>query len=130
MESSEIIFSLGFKYVMFTTDLVANDSLCIYPTTIHSITLSADEMLRLASFISGNRCLRKIGFSESSLLYVAKQRKIAVAVGDSITQCICDELGIETIKVQRQRPENSNTSSEGTKSQTTRRSIFKIAACL
>ena len=93
MEQSDVILSLCSKYDLFTTDLVECDSLYIYTTSIRNITLSSGEMLQFMSFFSENKCLHKIGFTESSLLFVAKLRKIKVAAVDVVTQSVCNELG-------------------------------------
>ncbi len=93
MEHSDIILSLCSTYEILTTDLSVCDSLCTYPTTIKSITLSAEEMLQFTSFLSDNRCLHNIGTSESSLLFIAAKRKIKVAVMDFVTQKSLRRIG-------------------------------------
>lgn len=130
MEQSDVILSLCSKYDLFTTDLVECDSLYIYPTSIRNITLSSGEMLQFMSFFSENKCLHKIGFTESSLLFVAKLRKIKVAAVDVVTQSVCNELGIETIMIQHKKTVRSDNSKATFNSRTSRLNIFKIAACL
>lgn len=129
MEISEVIMSLRNIYNLLTTDLSNYDSFCIYPSSIQILTLSAEEMAQLALFINDNNCLQKIGFSESSLLYVAKSRKIKMAVMDRITQNICDELGIDTIQIQHKKSESKETYIPNSDSRLTKKNIFR-AACL
>lgn len=133
MEMSGIALSLCSSYSLLTTDLAANDSLCIYPTFIGNITLSKEEMLQFVSFFSDHKCLQRIGFSESSVLFIAKRRKIKVAVVDMVTRCVCDELGIETINVQSETSEKSEISETfrtTVNSNASRLRLFKIAVCL
>lgn len=130
MEISGIILSLCSTYSLVTTDLAANDSLCIYPTSIRYITLSKEEMLQFNTFYSEHNDLHRIGFSESSLLFVAKRRKIKVAVLDIVTERICCELGIETINVSRKKSEVPKAEIASTDSGEGRLSFFRIAACL
>ena len=132
MEQSETILSLCSKYSLFTTDIAAADSLCIYPSTIKSITLSPEEMLRFASFHSEHECLQKLAFSEASLLFIAKHRKIKVAVIDTITKTVCKELNINTINVQQKKSkiEISEVCTSINDSRLNRLSVFKAAACL
>ncbi|MDE7402078.1 MAG: hypothetical protein K2M87_01550 [Muribaculaceae bacterium] len=131
MEYSDIIFSLRNIYNLITTDLSADDSVCLYPGYISVISLSPDQMQQLVSFFHTNHSLQQIGFSESSLLFLAKSRKIKVAIMDTITQKICDELGIETIKIERRKTEISESTVLMTDVRTSRlSSAFRIAACL
>ncbi|MDE5629028.1 MAG: hypothetical protein K2I69_05645 [Muribaculaceae bacterium] len=130
MEHPNVVRSLCSTYVLHTTDLAACDSLCKYPTTVKNITLAAAEMLQFASFYSDNKCLQKIGISESSLLFTALQRKIKVVVMDCITQSVCDELGIETLTVSPDSHDTSDSARPLVESPGSRLKIFKIAACL
>lgn len=130
MEHSDIILSLCSTYEILTTDMAACDSLCSYPTTIKNITLSAEETLQYASFFYDNKCLQKIGFSESSLLFIALKRKTRIAVMDAVTQSVCDELGIETLTVFPKHPDTSDSVMPPVESPLSRLKIFKIAACL
>lgn len=130
MEQSEIVLSLCSLYNLFTTDLASYDSLCKYPTSIVNITLSKEEILQLVSFFSDNKSLQKVGFSESSVLFIAKQRKVKVAVMDMVTQSICDELGIDTINVRNKKSEIPETVKTAVDSNASRLRLLKIAACL
>lgn len=130
MEKSELILSLCSSYSLLTTDLAANDSLCVYPTFVETITLSEEEMLQLLSAFVEDKYFQKIGLPESSLLFIAKRYNIKIAVADMATQCICDELGIETITVQSNKSEVSGTIRPAAKSNTSRLSFFKVAACI
>lgn len=131
MEYSDVIFSLRNIYNLITSDLSAEDSVCLYPGYINVISLSADEMQQFVSLFHTNKSLQKIGFSESGTLFLAKSRKIKVAIMDTITQKICEELGIETIKVERRKNEISESTILTTDTRTYRlSSVFRIAACL
>lgn len=131
MEYSDVIFSLRNTYDLITTDISTNDSVCIYPGDIDVVRLSADDMLQFLSFYYQNKSLQKIGLSESSLLFLAKTRKIKVAIMDTITQKVCEELGIETIKIQRRKTEISESTILAADTRTSRLScVFRIAACL
>lgn len=130
MEISGIVLSLCSSYSLFTTDIAAYDSLCRYPTSVGNITLSKEEMSQLVLFFSENKCLHRIGLSESSVLFIAKQRKVKVAVVDAVTQCVCNELGIETINVQSRKSEIPKIVRPTADSNASRLRLFKIAACL
>lgn len=130
MELSEVIRLLCERFTLFTTDLAAMESFCTYPNSIQDITFSEDEMSELIAFYSENECLQKIGFAESSLLFIAKRRKIRVAAVDIITQRVCDELGIDVLKVQRKNPEPPNAEPSVNESRLSRLGLLKIAACL
>ena len=130
MEYSEVIFSLRNTYNLLTTDLSAKDSVCIYPGYISVISLSPDEMQQFVSFFYKNTLLQQIGFSESSLLFLAKSRNIRVAIMDKITQKVCDELGIETIKIEHKNTEIATSTMFNKDTQTSRLRIFRVAACL
>ena len=130
MEYSEVIVSLQANYNLITTDLSVGDSVCVYPGYIRIISFSADDMQRFLSFVHNNTSLQKIGFSESSLLFLAKVRKIKVAIMDKITQKVCDELGIETIKIKRRKTDISEPTILNTDTRTSRLSVLRIAACL
>lgn len=130
MEYSEVIFSLRNTFSLITTDLSAKDSVCIYPGYISVISLSPDEMQQFVSFFYKNTLLQQIGLSESSLLFLAKSRKIKVAIMDKITQKICDELGIETIKIERIKNNIATSTIPNTNTRTSKLSIFRVAACL
>ena len=130
MELSEVIISLRNTYDLVTTDLSASDSLCVYPTYIKVICLSTEEMLQFISFFHNYTSLQKIGFSESSLLFLAQSRRIKVAVMDKITQDICKELDIETIKIERRNAEISEQPILNTNTRTSKLNILRIAACL
>ena len=135
MEYSDVIFSLRNIYNLITTDLSADDSVCLYPGYINIISniisLSDDEMQQFVSFFHTNKSLQKIGFSESSLLFLAKSRKIEVAIMDTITQKICEELGIETLKIERIKNNIATSTIPNTNTRTSRlSSAFRIAACL
>lgn len=130
MELSGIVLPLGSSYSLLTTDIAAHDSLCIYPSCVGNITLSDEEMSQFVLFFSNNKCLHKIGFSESSVLFIAKRRKIKVAVVDAVTQCVCNELGIETINVQSRKTVTPETLRPIVDSKASRLRLFKIAACL
>ena len=97
MEYSDIIFSLRNSYDLITTDLSADGSVCLYPGYINVVSLSTDDMQQFFAFFHANNSLQKIALSESSLLFLAKSRKIKVAIIDKITQKIFEELGIETM---------------------------------
>ncbi len=130
MEISEVIMSLSNTYNLLTTDLSYEDSLCIYPASIQIVRLSADEMSQFVAFYTHNTSLQRIGFSESSLLYIAKSRKIKVAVMDRITRKICEELGICTIQIQYKKPEIQEPFIANKDSRISKTNIFRIAACL
>lgn len=130
MEVSGIVLSLCPSYSLLTTDIAAHDSLCIYPASVGNITLSEEEMSQFVLFFSNNKCLHRIGFSESSVLFIAKQRKIKVAVVDVVTQHVCDELGIGTINVQSRKSGIPETVRLTVDSNAPRLRLFKIAACL
>ena len=130
MEYSEVIFSLRNTYSLITTDLSAKDSVCIYPGYISVISLSPDEMQQFVSFFYKNTLLQQIGLSESSLLFLAKSRNIGVTIMDKITQKVCDELGIETIKIEHKNTEIATSTMFNTDTQTSRLRIFRVAACL
>ena len=130
MEYSEVIISLRNTYDLITSDISANDSVCIYPGYIDVVSLSADDMQQFITFFHNNKSLQKIGLSESSLLFLAKTRKTKVAIMDKLTQKICDELDIETIKIERRKTEISGPTMLNTDTRTSRLSVFRIAACL
>lgn len=130
MELSEVILSLSSAYSLYTSYFVNYDSLCTYPGSIQIISLSAEDMQQFASFFSENKILNKIGLSESSLLFIAKCRDIKVAVVDNLTQSICSELGIKTIKAKRKSIEMPMDNSTADRTQTSKFNLFKIAACL
>lgn len=100
MEHSEIILPLSSKYTLISTDLAIAECRCIYPTCIQSISLSPKEMTEFLSLFQENPNLQKLGFSESSLLFVGSRRKIAIAVTDNLTENVCKQLGIEIFKVE------------------------------
>lgn len=130
MEISEVIMSLRNTYNLLTTDLSHEDSLCIYPASIQIVHLSADEMSQFVAFYSNNTSLQRIGFSESSLLFIAKSRKIKVAVMDKITRKICQELGISTIQIQYKKSQIQEPFIPNKDSRISKTNIFRIAACL
>lgn len=109
MEKPEVILSLSSTYSLLTTDLAVEDSLCHYPSIINSISMSPEDILQFLSFHFDNKCLERIAFSESSLMFIAKERKIKVAVTDMVTQNICNELCIETINPHREKSSQSNS---------------------
>lgn len=49
-------------------------------------------MLQFYSFFSENENLQKLGFTESSLLFVAFQQNIRVAVSDKLMESVCKEI--------------------------------------
>ncbi|MDE5774616.1 MAG: hypothetical protein K2H86_09215 [Muribaculaceae bacterium] len=130
MEYSEVIFSLKNSYALITTDLSAEDSRCLYPGYIKVISFSADDMQQFVTFFHTNNSLQKIGLSESCLLFLAKSRNIRVAIMDKITRKVCDELGIETIQIERRKTDISEPTILNKDTRTSRLSVFRIAACL
>lgn len=130
MEISGIVLSLCPSYSLLTTDIAAHDSLCRYPASVGNIALSEEEMSQFVLFFSNNKCLHRIGFSESSVLFIAKRHNVKVAVVDTVTQCVCNELGIETINVQSRKPRSPETVRPAVDSNASRLRLFKIAACL
>lgn len=133
MEQSEIVLSLCSKYTLITTDLVAAQSQCIYPKSIQSISFSPNDMLHFCSFFTENANLQKLGFVESSLLFVAIRQRIMVAVTDNLMESVCKEIGIETFKIENRRansPQKDESEKQLRPSQTSRLSDFIRAACL
>lgn len=57
-------------------------------------------MLQLHSVFSENENLQKLGFVESSLLFVAVRQRIMVAVTDRLTERACKEIGIDMFKIE------------------------------
>lgn len=133
MEHSEITLLLCANTTLISTDLAVAECRCLYPASIQSISLSPKEMTEFISFFSENENLQKIGFSESSLLFVARRQKIAVVVTDSLTESICKEMGIEIFKIESRGSNLSPTDNVETGLKTSRKSrlgnIIR-AACL
>lgn len=133
MEQSEIVLSLCSKYTLITTDLVAAQSQCIYPKSIQSINFSPNEMLQFSSFFSENENLHRLGFAESSLLFMAIQRGIVVAVTDNMMENVCKEMGIEIFRIENRgvnRPQKDENEKNLRLSRTSRLSDLIRAACL
>lgn len=133
MEQSEIVLSLCSKYTLFTIDLVSAQSQIFYPACVQSIEFSPNEMLQFCSFFSENANLQKLGFIESSLLFVAIRRGIIVAVTDNIMENVCKEMEIETYKIENSGPnrlQKGESEKNMKSSRTSRLSDFIRAACL
>ena len=90
-------------------------------------------MLQFCSFFSENANLQKLGFVESSLLFVAIRQRIMVAVTDNLMERICKEMGIEIFKIENsgaKRSQEDESEKDLRPSCTSRLSNLIRAACL